>query len=207
MNVAVLTGDLVESTQLDEQLREQIEEQVQLILENYHDETLFKESANYFFYRGDSLQIVLKNQSISLYVALLLRLAVKKISTSDIRFAIGIGQIEVNTGAINQSTGSAFLYSGKSLDEIGDERLVFKSSSEYLNDQMNISFRLLETIIARWSLEMSEAVFYQLMGLTQKETAQKLNRSPVAISKRLQSAHYEEVKLFLDYYENLIRSL
>lgn len=207
MNVAVLTGDIVQSTQLSDVVKKEIETAVLSVLEDYNAPTLFLTGENYFFYRGDSLQLVLKKQSISLRVAMLLRLAVKTISTSDIRFSIGIGKMEVNTGSINQSTGSAFLFSGKTLDEIGDERLVFKSENESLNESINVSFRLLETIINRWSSEMSEAVFYQLKGLTQRDTALKLNRSSAAISKRLQSAHYEEFKIFLAYYEKIISSL
>lgn len=207
VKVAVLTGDVVQSTQLSNSLKEKLEQNILDVLEDYADKTLFSKGKNYFFYRGDSLQIVIRQQDLSLRLALLLRLGVKRISASDIRFSIGIGEMDVNTGFINQSTGSAFLFSGKTLDEIGNERLAFKSANKKLNREMNMSFRLLETILYKWSQEMSEAVYYQLKGFTQKQTAEKLNRSQVAISKRLQAAHYEEVKLFLTYYEETIRSL
>lgn len=207
--VSVITGDIVNSSSLPKKEQNKIEECIRKVLEEYEDKSIFQESLNYIFYRGDSFQIVIKDSEKSFRLAMKIRLAVKKqFSENDVRMSIGIGKIENNTGQINQSTGEAFTLSGKALDEMdAHERIVFNAKNKELNQHINISLRLLEVIIKNWTQEMCEVVDMAMGNLSQKEMAKKIGVNQPAVSKRLKHANSKEYMEYIDYYEEVISKL
>ena len=208
MKSAVLTGDVVNSTKLSKEQQKKLEQLLGETLAEFNEE-LFSKSSNYMQYRGDSFQLVTTTIEQSLQIALRIRLAVKEqFPKNDVRIAIGIGKINTPIASeINKANGSAFINSGKSLDDMQHELLVFKSEEEQLNRSINMVLQLTEVLISKWTTEMCTAMNYLLQGLNQSEIGKRLNIQQPAVSKRINNANADSIMEVLKYYGEMTSKL
>ena len=203
--IAVITGDVVNFSSETNRVQKDIEEAITTVLREY-EEDIFRDSENYLIYRGDSFQIVTTALEESLKISIRLRLAVRKhFSEQDVRLSIGIGNMQNNTGKINQSNGDAFVFSGRGLDAIEEKRMVFQSDCEKIDKHINMCFDLFSAVIDRWSIEMCEAVELFLMNKQQVEIAKQIGISQSAVSKRLSHAKADLLEKLLNYYKAVIQ--
>ena len=201
---AVLTGDLVNSTQLTHKERDEIlhilEHAFATIPEKISEQ---KDVAIFSMYRGDSFQGIIKKPEHAYLIALLLRLSLRK-SVSvpldkirDARIVIGIGEIEYFKEDISQSDGTAFRRSGPGLDNLKPEsRTRIITPWETLNQELEVGCTLADAIIQKWTASQSEVVYELLFGKTQTEIASLLHITQGAINLRAKSASWHAIETF-----------
>lgn len=205
--VAILSGDIIESGSKGKETDwfYALKSTLSSIGENYE---LLGSGAQIF--RGDGFQLGLKDPSLALRIAVLIRAGLIRNDKLDARLAIGIGEADSIKENILESDGEAFRLSGRLLDELKNEksRLAFSSPVKTINDEMGVSLKLLGVIIDNWSQTDAETVWLSwLEGLTPKQIQQELGISQPAVSKRKSSARMDEIQLLIDRFETLISEL
>ena len=206
---AVLTGDLVDYSQLEGRERVEYVNGLREILTHLNEKSLFFE-----IFRGDSFQAVLPSSRDALTAALRIRsyivsrqLSSQKKIKPDVRIAIGVGTIEhYNETHISSSDGEAFRNSGPELDRMDKkrQRLVIKTTRPEVNGELSTECVLLDAIMSRWTAGQAEAIFHTLSGKSQVAIADILNISQGNVSARLHSANFDAVRVMIDRYMQLI---
>ena len=125
---AVITGDIINSTSYDLNTRKLIREllmtEISSKLKNSFGKELIPLPIDVF--RGDSWQLIINNPSISLRVCLFIRCLLKiKLTSNKIntRMSIGFGNASVPEEKVSLGDGDAYIFSGKGLDSIGNNRI------------------------------------------------------------------------------------
>ncbi|HKJ31046.1 MAG TPA: SatD family protein [Balneolales bacterium] len=201
---AVLTGDVVNSSQLNRKEREKLEKDLWQSLEKIESQ-----KTKYEVIRGDSFQILLEKPQFALRKAIQMRCLIKmgmaNISGNkvDTRIAIGIGEISFLGKTLGSSDGDAFRRSGLGLDELkkSKNRIIIMTEDKKDNEILRIITTLADVIISGWSVAQSEAVYYSSIGLTQVKIAKKCSIVQSAVNKRLQTAHWNEINEVLIFFE------
>ena len=203
---AVLTGDIVNSTQLPPT--------AELILL----ERLKKTFANYIteFYRGDSFQIYMRDPVGSLRVALLARSLAVGLNESeegpalaDVRISIGIGPVVFPVMSPGTAKGKAFLLSGRGLDDIQktERRLSIVSDHPIADIGLQVMADYLDAIYRGMTTKQAAAIAWLLDGDTQQDAASKLGKSKSTISQLVTAGRWPEIERLLQQFENLIKQL
>jgi hypothetical protein len=125
----------------------------------------------------------------------------------DARIGIGIGTANYQLERVIESDGEAFRFSGSLIDKMKKNRigLAIKTPWKEVNEELEISFQLLDSLINKWSSPSAEVVHYcLLLGLTQQELSNKLKVSQPAIHKRLALASFDVVQSAINRFEKLI---
>lgn len=221
-SAAVLTGDVIASTSL------QARSELPRVLTEAFDAVGRLDGAllrPFEIYRGDSFQGVVRVKD-ALLAATMVRARLRAfVGTGadedvrlDARIAIGIGRIEHALERVVQSDGEAFQRSGRALDEIArskeGRRLRVEAGVAHAQNRVDaqsgpdLAAQLLDAIVSRWSQPAAEAVFYSATdaSTTQAELAERLDVSQPAISQRLRSARWNDVKQILALYERSVAS-
>ncbi len=211
-NRAVMTGDLVDSTDIRENYRE--------VLEGIaNDIRMFVDPGLLFdIFRGDSFQVLTTEAGDALRVAILFRAGLRRRSRGkrledawDARIAIGTGEIDdPPSGSLTDlgaAGGEAFVRSGKALDTMKEEGVLLKISTgdPQKDNEFAAACPLVDTVIANWTTAQAEAVYLSLLeDLTQEEIGKRLNISQRAAGKRLNSSHIESLTNFFTRFRELM---
>ena len=214
---AVLTGDIVNSSKLNIENRKKLQISFS-ILSNLLQKT-FPEDILYPLtnFRGDSWQAIVSNPINSLKVSLFIRSFFRfqfPREKIDSRIAIGIGIISfIPTENLSAGDGPAYLTSGHLLDSLTNDRLAI-GFSEKVEEPSYPALKglilLLDQFICTWSASQSQAIFWSLQNLRQKEVAEKWIPqliSQAAVSKNLRSANWESIKQSMFYFEKSIMNI
>ncbi len=203
---AVLTGDIVNSTQLSPEIEKALLEELKKALSSHLIE----------FYRGDSFQAYIKEPAVSLRVALLCRaLAIKTgvveedVSLSDIRISIGIGPVQLPVKTPGTAKGEAFLLSGRRFDELqktGD-RLSIGSGHPVADVALEVMASYLDSIYRGMTVKQAGVIVRLLQGETQQEAASQLNKSKSTVSELASAARWTEIEKIIRQFEKLINQL
>ena len=197
--IAVITGDIVGSRQLNDASRWLVP-----------FKALLNEWGNtpntWEIYRGDSFQLEVKEPEDALYYALRIKAVIKsippdqsekRIGPLDVRLAIGIGEKKYESDNIAESNGSAFVNSGEQLDELKRKKatLAIRSPWRTFDHDMNLYLRLASMAIDEWTVSAAEAMQVALAypELTQSEIGDCLGIEQNSVNYRLKRAHAEEV--------------
>lgn len=202
MIYSVLTGDIVNSSSLSVEERKLLLSTLKDAGKLFADETL----PAYKILRGDSFQGIIATPEKALEMAVLIRLLVKMKFEKhvDARVAIGLGEVSVLTDNIDECDGEAFRNSGQLLEQKSHHYLLFRSSWEEVNHELEVHCRMLDLLIKGWTQQQSEAVWERINGLNQTETAEKLGISQASVNKRLQLSHWDDFQLIIKRYQQLI---
>ncbi len=223
MVLGVITGDIIGSRSIvtARMLPDIIRDVTQEI------ESTLKMKTSLEIFRGDSFQMVALRPADSMLLAIIMRAGLKVRSMRmrdpqkahsgreqtghnallDARISVGIGPVDNLSERISESFGEAFTISGERLDTMKGEsaRITATASISPLNRELSITTALADTIISRWSLQASEAIFRQLLyGETQQDTAAALGISQPAVHNRLENGNYDQIRSFLIYFNALI---
>lgn len=158
-------------------------------------------------FRGDGFQLALKDSALALRVAILIRAGLISKAKMDARIAIGIGEADSIKKNILESDGEAFRLSGRLLDALKKEksRMAFSSPVAEINEEMEVSLRLLGVILDNWSQADAETIWLSWQEeLTPKQIQQRLGISQPAVSKRKSNAKMDEIQMLIDRFESLI---
>lgn len=212
--VAVITGDIVESTFIrgtgkNDKFPIVIKECL-VAVKNSEKKAIKKP---FEIYRGDSFQGIVTDVKRALIVVLKIKagLVMRSVNVNsrlDARIAIGIGDINSAAKSIKESDGIAFNLSGKTLDEMKakNKRISILSTNEKTNHHLDLLSTLVDLIAKRWSPQQAEVVYHSLNGKTQNEIARLIAIKQPSIFQRAFLAHKNELMKALEYYEWLSES-
>lgn len=202
---AVLTGDIVNSTRIGKANERKLLKSLQQVLAAH----LFE------FYRGDSLQVYIKEPRQALQMALLCRTAGMSITQdkivvpSDVRVSIGIGQVNTSVKSLGNAKGEAFVLSGRAFDEElnTDTRLVISTANPMANAGLQVIADYINAIFKVMTSKQAVVIFELLKGETQQQVAGKLKKSKSTINQRVSAGRWPEIEKLLKQYENIINQL
>ncbi|MCC5916888.1 MAG: hypothetical protein JJU02_06120 [Cryomorphaceae bacterium] len=156
--------------------------------------------------RGDFFQVEIKNIEDVLINALEIKALIKKIapiderkkiSTIDVRLAIGIGEKTYAGESISESNGPAFIHSGEKFDLLkkGNTTLGIKTPWKDFDEEMNLYLKLAGTFMDKWSVSSAELVQIVLNSpnTTQEEIGKQLGIQQSGVSRRWNRAHVDEL--------------
>jgi hypothetical protein len=218
---AVLTGDLVKSSKLSAAQSKKAMERLRKAADKFGQTCPESTVGRLDTFRHDSWQMLLAKPELGLRAAVFLRAALKLHSDAkvkyDTRISIGIGTVEsISKRRISDSRGEAFTWSGKGLDAMDAEGLVFALPQQATPRDLwaaKIAVPLFDCIVGDWTATESRAVYGALMGWTQEETAKQWpgddtrSEPPTrqAVAKALSRAHWTTVESVLKTVETGIK--
>ena len=206
----VITGDIIESSAIQIKYRDFLLKSIREIA----DELSVIEPLRIEMFRGDSFQAVIDSPENAMKIAVLLRSGLKGHTPKeckkpwDARLSIGVGTISYHADNTVLSDGEAFQYSGRELDEMGKRRLVVKTRWADVNEELQVSGAFADEVVSSWSVPQSQAAYQALLyNISQKEIANKFQKSAQNISKLLGAAKVNLVQMYIDRYHKLISNL
>ncbi len=219
---AVITGDIIQSTRLKGK-RTLYLQQVKKLFESIRkSKKKFGIVKPFEIFRGDSFQGAFNKPEKALIIALLLRsfsrmtlpkglkamkgtVAYSHVVT-DLRIAVGIGDIDNLSKKIVESDGEAFQRSGRTLDRIKKSglNLAINTPWEDVNKEFEASWGLIDAIVSKWSPFQAEAVYHALQDEAYTSIAKSIGASGAAVSQRLKSANWSAIEKMLQYYEEIV---
>lgn len=197
--VSVITGDIIQSRKLIDQ-----EKWLTPLKDLF---ATWGERPKYWdLERGDFFQVEIDNPENALKKALEIKGLIKKvapldnrkkISTIDVRMAIGIGDKTYAAKTISESNGPAFIYSGEKFDLLKKENVTLgvKTPWKVFDEEMNLYLMLAGIFMDKWSI--SSAELFQIVlnnpNITQEEIGKKLDIKQNSVSGRWNRANVNEI--------------
>jgi hypothetical protein len=216
--VAVLTGDIVESSKLPEAVRRQLAQTVSVVEGRMaHSFPVYFPYALDFF-RGDSWQWLVippgKSLRMAIFMRALLLNAVPGVAL-DTRISIGIGGMNsIPEGDLARADGEAFPLSGDLLAGFGrNDRLrvrLVEEPSQPLLGSLDMLARLIDLQVCQWTRKQAHAISGAILGFTQVETARdwfKPSISQQAVAQHLDRAGWATIEAGVDFFEGVVNSL
>jgi len=187
--VSVITGDLVNSRQLD---TTHYLSGLNALLSQLQQAKLIQQ---FEIFRGDAFQAVAEPQS-GLLLAVYIRIALKAMDAQrwDARIAIGLGTEQAQSA----SYGSAFVNSGQALDGLMKNcRLALKNDNDQTNTIVSDLLPMLDHVVSRLSQTEARIVQARIFATSNQEVAEKLQKAASTVSATLKRAAYEEIMRFI----------
>lgn len=215
---AVITGDLISSSQYPKGFLEKVSSE----LKKEFKELENKYGGNFSFWRGDSFQGSIGQAEDALNVTLGLKALVNKIAatpssrkvksqapTADVRIAVALGEVMSIAAEPAESNEEIFIRSGKTLDSMQSAKrtIVLRSGNPSIDRELDVELTLLEFLTDRWSVASAEVVYFKLKGLSDQEIAAKLDVSLPAVYKRKKIAGWNACELVINRYAELLGQL
>ncbi|MCQ6963605.1 SatD family protein [Methanolobus chelungpuianus] len=211
---AVITGDLVKSSELEYQDRESVLSSLRESFGSIGEQLHLQDTVLLPFeiFRGDSFQVVIARPErallLSVLLSLMLDLSAKEKGLSA-RISIGIGTVGYipPSGNVGEADGTAFRLSGKMLDSMKqkEQSLLISTQGPALNMMLETQCAFFDLIYGRWTGIQKELIMEKLSGSTQEEIAARHRKSQSAVSQSLKAAGFDAVKKFIANYENLFK--
>lgn len=189
-NAAVLTGDLIASTQASVAKVDASMDLIAGLAARIGAQTRFTR------YRGDGWQIYLGDPGLGLWALIWITASLKAQGALASRIALGLGEAYGGSAdSLDTAGGSAFVASGRALDAIAaNSRFALAGTGiDRLHQRL---LALLEDRISGWSHEQAEVVALALAPKdqpTQAAMAARLNISRQAVAARLHSAGFGNI--------------
>lgn len=196
----VITGDLVNSTNIATEWRQSVVDALKTCISDSMSITPVKIE----MYRGDSFQVVVDKAEQTLSVAIALRSKLRASTPDgndmwDARVSVGIGDISFESDNVVTSDGEAFRLSGRAFDNIGKKRLNISTPWTELNTAMELNTRFADEFVSSWTARQARVVYHSILFLkTQKEMAEELD-----MTRQNFNYHWgtSKAQLILDYIE------
>ncbi|MDI6719870.1 MAG: hypothetical protein QMD46_09700 [Methanomicrobiales archaeon] len=213
---AILTGDLVGSSRYSASERTEVLQHLETTLSRMRQFYAFRmppprapPTVDYYFFRGDSLQVYLPFPKKGLEAALFIRtslLSADLANRADARIAVGIGRISYFAEQLERMDGEAFRLSGAALEQLDrtQRHLIVRTPWKDANAELSVECALLDELMERWTGRQAAAVFHRITEGNQARAAEMLGITQPAISQQLRAAGFSAVQEFLDRFESLI---
>ncbi|PIF05699.1 MAG: hypothetical protein CSA36_05340 [Draconibacterium sp.] len=201
--VAVITGDLINSSLLEDKQKEEMESHLIAFLEKTGVLLSIK------FFRGDSFQLMVEKDKAA-YTAVIVQAIIFSTTGTWARLSIGIGTFShIVEDNVLRSQGEAFELSGHQLDRMKTEGRLLRIAIVDDDFQMIIdaSLYLLESIIKEWKPGQAAVIVQLPYANTQKEIAAKLGISEAAVSKSLKTSNWHAIEAFINAFEKIINNV
>lgn len=197
--IAVITGDIIASRKLVNQ--EKWLSPLKNLLTTWGDSP-----KDWKLDRGDFFQIEIPNIEEVLHKALEIKALIKKvepidehkkISTIDVRLAIGIGEKTYSGESISESNGSAFINSGEKFDVLKKENVTLgvKTPWQDFDEEINLYLKLAGTFMDKWSVSSAELmqIILNNPNTTQEDIGKRLGIKQNSVSGRWNRANVNEI--------------
>ena len=204
----VITGDLVNSTNIAAKWRQTVEDALHVCAEDSVSLTPIKLE----MYRGDSFQVVVDKPEYALAIAIALRAKLKAETPNsqklwDARLAIGVGEIYFESDNIVTSDGEAFRLSGHSFDHIGKKRLSISTPWSEFNTDIELVTRFADDLITSWTAKQARVVYQSMLfpkPKLQKDLAEDLDMTRQNFNYHWSSAKGQLILDYVEYFKSLI---
>jgi hypothetical protein len=201
--IAVITGDVINSKKSNPKAWLKS-------LKNELDKT-GKSPKTWNIYRGDSFQVLINNANEGLMAAIKIKASLQSLKNTNVRMAIGIGDMTYNAPKITESNGSAFMHSGEKFEMLRKEKqnLAIKSDWPAFDKEINLYLKLALIAIDNWTINAAEIVSTTLEnpGKLQEELGKIVGIKQNAISNRLKRAYFDEIMEVNDMYVTKLTAL
>lgn len=210
--LAVLTGDLVRSSELEREERAGVLRLLEGLPEELKPLLSTSVSALVDVYRGDSWQFFLPRPELVLRVALYIRARLRgqiERIRLDSKIGMGIGEGQLGPGGeLSTGDGPAFRYAAEALQGLGRSRRMSISFPNWLDPLLAESYEsvviLLDRSAAEWTSKQGQAIYPSLLGHTQVEIAAAWPDGPIsqqAVAQHLDRAGWPAIEYALGTFE------
>jgi hypothetical protein len=200
--IAVITGDIINSQHADTEVWIT---KLKNLLESWGNSPLTWE-----IYRGDEFQVKC-NIDVVFWRFLAIKSLIRSQENLDVRIAIGIGEENFSSEKITESNGTAYVHSGRLLDELKSDghTVSIKTSSESVDRDLNILLKWSSKDFDSWTMATAEIIHEMIMNQdnTQEDLAKKFAISQSSVSQRLKRANYELIIETNQYFRKKISEL
>ena len=204
---AVLTGDIVKSSRMSPANLKRLPGVLTAIFKSIDKLCKPKDFATQFsIFRGDSFQVICE-PACALKTWLLIRAGLRAaypapLSKSvDARIGIAIGKVNHLAKNITESSGEAFLLSGRLLEELKTNRLTgFTSENKQANQEWNISFMLADDIVRRWTTSQCRMLPFLLQPMNQAEIAEATQTRQPTITAKINAMGWSAIEQWMHYF-------
>jgi len=228
MNSSTISADIISFTSLADEDKRKIELQIKLLISDltkqYKDQGFFGR-----IMQGDYIECALNSPVHVLRIALLLKSFIKSFELTEnnesnkrlkyfkeygIRIAIAVAPLTILDSKNGIIDGEAIYLSGRAIKDMSTsdkQKVVIKSSMFFCNpdkqeqDKYDAMISLLDTIISRCSPKQCEVLHYKLLGVSEKDISQKLNRNQSTISQHSTAVGWNSIEKTVNYFENNIK--
>ena len=184
--IAIITGDIINSQKTDSELW----------LPKLK-ELLGRWSATpetWEVYRGDEFQLKCSVDEV-FNKSLAIKSLIRTFENLDVRLAIGIGNEVFLSEKITESNGSAYVNSGRLLNDIKTDgrTLAIQTETDKVNRDLNILFKWTSIDFDNWTVATAEIIHRLLINpeLTQEELAKELNITQSSVSQRIKRSNFD----------------
>ncbi len=200
--IAVITGDIINSQQTDTEVWIT---RLKNLLESWGSTPQTWE-----IYRGDEFQLKCNIDDVFLRF-LAIKSLIKSQENLDVRIAIGIGEENFLSEKITESNGTAYVNSGRLLDDIKNDghTVAIKTSNDSLDRDLNILLKWSSKDFDNWTMATSEIIHEMILNkdITQEDLAKRFAISQSSVSQRLKRANYDLIVETNLYFRKKISEL
>ena len=200
--IAIITGDIINSQKTDSELW----------LPKLK-ELLGRWSATpetWEVYRGDEFQLKCSVDEV-FNKSLAIKSLIRTFENLDVRLAIGIGNEVFLSKKITESNGSAYVSSGRLLNDIKTDgrTLAIQTETDKVNRDLNILFKWTSIDFDNWTVATAEIIHRLLINpeLTQEELAKELNITQSSVSQRIKRSNFDLILETELYFRKKITEL
>lgn len=187
--IAVITGDIINSRD--------VSPEVWLPLLKNTLQEITNNNKHWEIYRGDSFQVEITDCKNAFLAAVTIKAAIKTIKQLDVRLAIGIGHKTHQGASVAEASGSAFIFSGETLERLKKEKvnLAIKTNNEDFDASLNLCFKLALIAMDNWTANSAEIVKLSLKhpNLSQTALGAKIGIKQNTVSERQKRAYLQEI--------------
>lgn len=187
--IAVISGDIVNSTKLTSTQFEQLLKRIK-----YFQKSISKgHSSNaHSIERGDEFQSVIHDIENALRYTIIYRVGIKALGKEfDSRISFAIASDADIRESVSESMGKAFILSGRGLRAMKNARLVFTSDRSELNEHFDLLFKYLDRQLNELTSRQCEVMLPMLLSdkeMSINELAEMLDIASATVSKSLKAS-------------------
>ena len=229
---AVISGDIVSSTALNELEMESLRKDVIRLIERLEGQQPGAEGSVSFYGRlikGDYIECYMQDPKDSLRVALLIKTLVKRIVLEKspnkalekkrllfkkygVRLVIGIGTMRTVDTQQGILDGEAIYLSGRKIDDqrsrnkekvVVKNTLFFETTDTRLQEKGSVLVDLLDVLLTNATARQCNVLYYKLLGFSELEIAEELGVNQAAVNQHSTAAGWNAIEHTLKYYEQL----
>lgn len=206
--IAVISGDIVNSTKLTS---EQFERLLQRIKDIQTWINTQNPSSAHSIGRGDEFQTVVHDIENALRYTIIYRLSIKALGKEfDSRISFAIAANAELRDLVAESMGEAFVLSGRGLKALKSERLVFHSDQNKLTQHFDLLFKYLDRQLDELTSRQCEVMLVMLQTnqeLLISELAEKLDVATATVSKSLKASGWPLISELNKTFMNQVKGL
>lgn len=190
--IAVISGDIVNSTKLTS---DQFDQLLKRIKDIQGWITKGNSSNAHSIERGDEFQTVVHDIENALRYTIIYRVGIKALGKEfDCRISFAIASNADLRVLVSESMGEAFVLSGRGLKALKNDRLLFSSDRFELTKYFDLLFKYLDRQLTELTSRQCEVMLPMLRtneGLPISELAEKLDVATATASKSLKASGWQ----------------